>query len=116
MATRARKAQAAADWRAALNASLLRLARLAGAGVLFGAAAFLALALVSYTQTDPSWSTAAGGPVGNWMGRAGAFVADRALISFGFISALFVPLLLVFGRKLWRDAAAGGEALHVARR
>ncbi len=113
MATQLRKASTAADWRAALNASLLRAGQWTGALALFAAALFLALSLVSYQQTDPSWSTAAGGPIGNWMGRPGAFAADRALITFGFVSALFVPLLYAFGRQLWRDAAAwqGGEPL-----
>ncbi len=110
MATQARKAGTAADWRAALGASLLRAGRLAGALALFAAALFLALALVSYEQTDPSWSTAAGGRAANWMGPAGAFAADRALIAFGFVSALLVPLLYAYGRKLWREAGNPGEA------
>jgi S-DNA-T family DNA segregation ATPase FtsK/SpoIIIE len=115
MATQARRASTAADWRAALSASLLRAGQVTGALALFAAALFLALSLVSYQQTDPSWSTAAGGEVANWMGRPGAFAADRALIAFGFVSALFVPLLAAFGRKLWREAAAweGGEPLAV---
>ena len=48
-----------AEWRAGLRRSLRRIAQMAGAGVLLGAMTFLALALVSYTQTDPSPSTAA---------------------------------------------------------
>jgi len=90
-----------------MRRSFVRAGQMTGAVLLFAATIFLALALVSYAQTDPSWSTAAGGPAANWMGPAGAFVADRALLGFGFASALFVPLLYVFGRKLWRDAAAG---------
>jgi len=105
MATQARKAATPADWRAALRRSIARVGQMTGAVLLFAAALFLALALVSYHQTDPSWSTAAGGPVANWMGRPGAFAADRALIVFGFMAGLFVPLLYVFGRKLWRDAS-----------
>ena len=50
-----------ADWRAAFRRSLARAGQLAGAAVLGAATLFLALALVSYTQTDPSLSTAAGG-------------------------------------------------------
>jgi S-DNA-T family DNA segregation ATPase FtsK/SpoIIIE len=63
---------------------------------------FLALALISYHQTDPSWSTAAGGPPANWMGAPGAWVAERALFLFGPVSVLFLPLLYVGARKLWR--------------
>ena len=109
-ATRSSPRQNQADWRVALRHSVVRAAQVTGAVLLFAAAAFLALALVSYHQTDPSWSTAAGGPVANWMGGTGAFVADRALIAFGFVSALFVPLIALFGRKLWRDGAIRNEA------
>lgn len=89
------------DWRAVLKRSLRRAGELSGALVLFGGMVFLALSLVSYHQTDPSTSTAAGGEVLNWMGSAGAWTAERALFFFGPVSALFVPLLYVFGRKLW---------------
>jgi len=89
------------DWRAVLKRSLRRASELAGALALFAAMAFLALALVSYHQTDPSASTAAGGDVQNWMGVGGAWTAERALFLFGPVSALFVPLLWVFARKLW---------------
>lgn len=89
------------DWRAVLKRSLRRASELTGAVALFTAMAFLALALVSYHQTDPSASTAAGGEVQNWMGPTGAWTAERALFLFGPVSALFVPLLWVFARKLW---------------
>ena len=70
------------DWRAALRRAARRSAEIGGALALLGSMAFLALALVSYTQTDPSASTAAGGPVLNWMGGAGAWMAERALFLF----------------------------------
>jgi hypothetical protein len=69
---------------------------------------FLALALVSYTQTDPSGSTAAGDQVANWMGRAGAWTAELALRLFGLVAILFLPMLYAFARKLWRDAEHRG--------
>ena len=50
-----------ADWRAVLRRSLRRSLELIGGGLLVAVLVFLALALVSYHQTDPSWSTAAGG-------------------------------------------------------
>ncbi|MBV1917276.1 MAG: DNA translocase FtsK 4TM domain-containing protein [Sphingomonadaceae bacterium] len=104
MATRvsARRRTAKTDWRAVLRRSVRRASELAGAVVLFAAMIFLALALVSYQQTDPSASTAAGGPVQNWMGIAGAWASERALFLFGPVSVLFLPLLYVFARKLWR--------------
>ena len=104
MASRATSRAYPADWRAAFRRSLARAAQLIGAVTLFAGMAFLALALVSYHQTDPSMSTAAGGPIGNWMGRAGAWVAGYALFAFGLVSALLLPLLYAFGRKLWREA------------
>ena len=45
-----------ADWRAAFRRSLARAGQLVGAGVLGVGTIFLSLALVSYTQTDPSVS------------------------------------------------------------
>ncbi|WP_374412073.1 DNA translocase FtsK 4TM domain-containing protein [Novosphingobium colocasiae] len=89
------------DWRSVLKRSLRRAGELAAAVLLFAAMLFLALALVSYHQTDPSGSTAAGGITQNWMGPVGAWLADSALLLFGPVSALFVPLLYVFARKLW---------------
>ncbi|WP_324697204.1 DNA translocase FtsK 4TM domain-containing protein [Novosphingobium aerophilum] len=89
------------NWRAVMKRSLRRASELSGALALFAAMAFLALALVSYHQTDPSASTAAGGPAQNWMGSVGAWVAERALVLFGPVAALFIPLLYVFARKLW---------------
>ena len=83
---------------------MARALRMAGAVALFAGMAFLALSLVSYTQTDPSTSTAAGDVIANWMGRPGAWVADMALMLFGFVSILLLPLLYAFGRKLWLEA------------
>jgi len=90
------------DWRAVLKRSLRRASELAGAITLFSIGLFLALSLLSYHQTDASMSTAADGAVQNWMGPAGAWLADGALVLFGPVSFLFVPLLYVFARKLWR--------------
>ncbi len=96
--------QAATDWRAAFRRSLRRAGQMVGALVLLCAALFLALALVSYTQTDASPSTAASGDdIRNWMGLTGAWAAERALFIFGLASVLLLPLLYVFARKLWRD-------------
>jgi DNA segregation ATPase FtsK/SpoIIIE, S-DNA-T family len=65
MATRAMtssgKRVAKPDWRAVFKRSIRRASELSGAVALFAAMIFLALALVSYRQTDPSPSTAAGG-------------------------------------------------------
>jgi S-DNA-T family DNA segregation ATPase FtsK/SpoIIIE len=103
--------QTDAEWRAGLRRSLRRIAQMTGAGVLLGMTVFLALALASYTQTDPSPSTAADtAAVANWMGRAGAWTADRVLLVFGLPGVLLLPLLYVSARKLWRDVENGPEA------
>ena len=104
MASRAIGKAPPADWRAAFRRSLRRALQLGGAALLFAAMLFLALALVSYRQTDPSASTSAGEEIANWMGPAGAWTADMALLVFGLVSVLFLPLLYAFARKLWRDA------------
>ena len=93
------------NWRTAMRRSLRRAAEMGAAAVLFAATMFLALALASYHQTDPSMSTAAGGAVLNWMGASGAWIADLALMLFGPVAVLLVPLLFVSGRKLWRLAS-----------
>lgn len=97
-----------AKWRAGLRRSLRRIVQMTGAGVLLAAMVFLGLALISYTQTDPSPSTAAEPTeVANWMGTAGAWVADRVLLMLGLPGVLLLPLLYVSARKLWRDVENG---------
>lgn len=63
---------------------------------------FFALALISYSLTDPSPSTSAGGDVRNWMGRPGAWISERALSFFGPVSVLFLPFAYVSARQLLR--------------
>ncbi|MEM6475765.1 MAG: DNA translocase FtsK 4TM domain-containing protein [Pseudomonadota bacterium] len=92
------------DWRAGLRRSIRRAAQMTGAAVLIISMVLLALSLVSYTQTDPSPSTAASGEeIGNWMGTSGAWLADRAFFIFGLPCVLLLPLLYISARKLWRD-------------
>ena len=104
MASRAVGKSQKADWRAAWRRSMRRAAQMFGATVLFATMVFLALSLASYTQTDPSPSTAAAtSEVSNWMGVSGAWAAERVLFLFGLPSILLLPLLYIFARKLWRD-------------
>ncbi|MBB4615868.1 FtsK/SpoIIIE family DNA translocase [Novosphingobium taihuense] len=108
-----------ADWRAVLRRSLRRSLELLGGGIMAAALLFLALALVSYTQTDPSGSTASGSPVENWMGLAGAWASDKVLMLFGLPGVLLLPLMWVFARRMWEaesdlididEDGEGGEA------
>ena len=89
MASRALVTTEPVDVRKAFQQSLRRALQMVGALMLFAAMLFLALALVSYTQTDPSPSTAAApdGPIGNWMGRPGAWAAERAMFLFGCVAS-----------------------------
>ncbi len=106
-----------ANWNAILRRAAWRSAELGGAVLLFAGMLFLALALVSYHQTDASSSTAAGGVVRNWMGASGAWAADAALTLFGLVAVLLLPLLYVFARKLWRFAEEdGGNVPHTDQR
>ncbi|MFN3468919.1 MAG: DNA translocase FtsK 4TM domain-containing protein [Novosphingobium sp.] len=92
-----------ADWRAVLRRSLRRSAELLGGTLLVLAMLFLALSLASYTQTDPSGSTASGSPVENWMGLAGAWASERVFLAFGLPGVLLLPLLWIFARRLWES-------------
>ena len=49
-----------------------------------------AVALATHSPTDPSLSTAAGGPPANWLGSVGAYVSDALLLLFG-LGAVAVP-------------------------
>ncbi|WFL78435.1 DNA translocase FtsK 4TM domain-containing protein [Altererythrobacter arenosus] len=113
MATRAMttgKTRGNTDWRAAFRRSMRRAAQMTGAGVLMLALVFLTLSIASYTQTDPSGSTAASGEdIRNWMGASGAWVADKVLGAFGLTSVLLLPLIYIGARKLWRDVEHEGE-------
>ena len=101
MATRAANLT---DWKAAFRRSLRRAAQMAGAAVLALTLGFLVLAMVSYTQTDPSPSTAAASAgIANWMGESGAWASERVFYFFGLPAILLLPLLYIAARRLWRD-------------
>ncbi|WP_100259884.1 DNA translocase FtsK [Qipengyuania seohaensis] len=107
MATRA---GAKPDWRAAFRRSLRRATHMAGAGLLLVLLVFLTLALASYTQTDPSASTAAAGSsISNWMGASGAWAAERAYFFFGLPALLLLPLIWISARRLWTGVEDADE-------
>ena len=94
------------DWKVTFRRSLRRAMQLLGAAALGIALLFLAVSLISYTQTDASVSTAASGnDIQNWMGAPGAWAAERVLFLFGIPAVLLLPLLYAFARKLWFDAS-----------
>lgn len=79
----------------AVRRSLIAERFIEGVGVLLlVGAAYLALALLTYSPTDPSMSYS--GPIGgvmNWGGRAGAYVSDVLLTAFGLAAFVWVGWL-----------------------
>jgi len=94
-------------WRETSRQAARRSASLLGGGALSLATLFALVALVSYRPSDPALNTAAGGPVGNWMGGVGAWVSDLLLSLMGPPAGLLLPLLLVIGLRLARGAEPG---------
>ncbi|WP_336968266.1 FtsK/SpoIIIE family DNA translocase [Sphingobium aromaticiconvertens] len=96
------------EWRGMLKRSLIRSGALIGAIALFLATLFLALALLSYTPSDPSIMTVAGDHVQNVMQSPGAWIADFLLLLFGVPVALVLPLMAITARRLWGDQDMSG--------
>ncbi len=94
-------------WRDAMKAGAKRSGAMIGATLLFVAMIVIAVALASYSQADPSFSTAAGGPVANKLGSGGAMLADLLLTLFGVAVAMLLPLGLIVSVRLWRDVPVG---------
>ena len=92
-----------ANWRQMMRASLIRSGALFGAAALGLFAIFYGLALLSYSAGDAAYNSAAADVQHNWMGQSGAYVADAMLFLFGVPAVFFLPLMLVFARRLWRD-------------
>ena len=112
-AARTRKRELGPDWRDALRASVKRLALRTWGALLLGLAIAGALALATHSPTDPSFSTAAGGPPTNWLGSFGAYASDALLLLFGMGSVLFLPVIALAGPA--DDAARADRAGSAAR-
>jgi len=104
------------DWRDRLRDSLRRLAWRIWGAVLIATSVAGAVALASHSSTDPSFTTAAGGPPENWLGAFGAFASDMALLAFGIGCVLFLPVIGLAGLRLVRLDPPGrtGRALFYA--
>jgi S-DNA-T family DNA segregation ATPase FtsK/SpoIIIE len=104
------------DWRDRLRDSFRRLA-VRGWGVLLVAIALAGtVALASHNSTDPSFTTAAGGPPANWLGAFGAYFSDLTLLLFGIGGVLFLPVIGLAGLRRVRLDPPGrtGRALLLA--
>ncbi|MFC7536215.1 DNA translocase FtsK 4TM domain-containing protein [Sphingomonas sp. GCM10030256] len=115
-AGRAQRRELEPDWREKLQASLRAFLVRTGGALLLSLSIALGIALITHSSTDPSWSTAAGGPPLNWLGAPGAYASDLLLLLFGLGSALFLPVIALAGLRLLRGEGAGrpGRALLVA--
>ena len=83
--------------------ALLRRRLIEAAGIcLIGLGVLLALALLSYSPADPSWSHATDAPVHNLAGRWGATLADILLQTLGLGATLPVAALAAWGWRLIR--------------
>ncbi|APG63259.1 cell division protein FtsK [Sphingorhabdus lutea] len=91
------------DWQEILRQSILRSSALIGAAMLAIFAIIFALSILSYDSGDSAFNSAAAGATSNWMGQFGAYLSDAALFIFGLPSILFIPLLLIFANRLWRN-------------
>src|SRR4051794_36658531 len=107
VAARAPKRELAPDWRDALREAVRRLAIRTWGAVLVAISVAGTLALASHSPTDPSLSTAAGGPPVNWLGSFGAYFSDVLLLLFGLGSALFMPVIAIAGLRMLRLLPAG---------
>jgi len=116
VAARAPKRELAPDWREALANAVRRFAIRTWGAMLLLLSLAAAVALATHSPTDPSLSTAAGGPPANWLGSPGAYFSDALLLLFGIGSALFVPVITIAGLRMLRIEPAGrtGRGLLIA--
>src|SRR5215210_6823694 len=116
VAARAAKRELGPDWRDALSGAVRRFAMRAWGALLVALSLAGAVALASHSATDPSLSTAAGGPPLNWAGATGAYFSDALLLVFGLGAALFVPVIAIAGLRMLRLEPAGrvGRGLLLA--
>ncbi|RSY80004.1 DNA translocase FtsK [Sphingomonas koreensis] len=108
-------------WRDTMKAGAKRSGALIGAIALFVLTLAAVLAIGTYTGTDPSLNTAAGGPVKNLLGTPGAWLADLLLAIGGLPVVLLAPVGLIVATRLWKGNPVGawgrmlgGAALGVA--
>jgi S-DNA-T family DNA segregation ATPase FtsK/SpoIIIE len=115
-AARARRRDLGPDWRDALGASLKRFAIRTWGVLLVAIAVAGGIALATHSSTDPSFTTAAGGPPGNWLGSVGAYASDALLLLFGLGSVLFLPVIALAGIRMLRLHPSGriGRGLTIA--
>lgn len=71
------------------------------AGVsLFFASVYLAISLASYNAADPSLNSVSSGIVGNFGGKAGAYLSDIMFQGFGLGAFILPPLFFIYAYNL----------------
>jgi len=95
------------NWRTQVRNIGRRTGAMVSALAVLAFALMIGFALASYSSTDPAMMTAAGGPVRNILGPAGAWGADLLLTAFGLPSVLLIPPLIVVALRLWRGVHPG---------
>src|SRR3954465_14378712 len=110
VAARAPKRELAPDWRDARREALRRLAVRTWGVLLIALSLGGAVALASHNPTDPSLSTAAGGPPANWLGASGAYSSDALLLLFGMGAVLLLPVIGLAGLRMVLLRPAGSIA------
>ncbi|GLR46713.1 DNA translocase FtsK [Sphingomonas astaxanthinifaciens] len=114
--TRADRRELEPDWRDRLGEAARAFAVRVAGTLILAATAALAISLITHERTDPSWSTAAGGPAANWLGLPGAYASDLLLLLLGPGGIVLLPVLALGGLRLLAGRPAGrlGRALLVA--
>lgn len=88
---------------ASIRAGLKRSGTMIAAGTTALLVLAIALALVTYTSADRSFSTSAGGATGNWLGQPGAWIADLLLMLLGPAVALVLSAPALAALQWWRS-------------
>ncbi len=96
-----------APWREKVLRAAARSGGVVAGIALIAAAILMALALISYRRSDSALNTISGGPVQNWIGTPGAWIADLILTLFGPIGGGWVLIVLVPGIRLVRGRDSG---------
>jgi S-DNA-T family DNA segregation ATPase FtsK/SpoIIIE len=94
-------------WRDRLAGTVRQLTLRTLGGLLLAGSLALAVALLTHRTTDPSWSTAAGGPAENWLGAFGAYASDVLLLLLGTGALLLLPVIGLAGVRLLRGHSPG---------
>lgn len=97
------KNNSAVNWREMIKLSVLRSGTLIGAIALGLFIIIYALSLLSYASEDNAFNSAASGASHNLLGSLGAYLSDGALLLFGLPSILFIPLMVIFTHRMWKN-------------